>query len=354
MSEIRFGVWANVYGSWAARHHPEDPVDASWERNRDLILEAERLGFESTLIAQHEINPFGDDYDQLEAWSAAAALAALTDRIEIIAAIKPLLYHPVVLAKQAQQIDHISGGRFAINFVNAWYRPEIERAGIDFIPHAERYAYGAEWMTVVDRLLRSEATTFHGTYFDIDDYRLLPAARRQPRPLIYGGGESDTARDLIAGVGDTFFINGRPAAEAAEVIADIRSRPRGDKPPLGFAMAAFVIARETDEEAEAAHRYAFELAQLDAGDNERLFNAADPQSTMFKFLGSIPAIGTNGGTYAGLVGSYETVAARIREFHELGVDLLMLQFQPFEAEMRRFAEHVIPRVRAGAQVPVGA
>ena len=70
---------------------------------------------------------------------------------------------------------------------------------------------------------------------------------------------------------------------------------------------------------------------------------------MFKFLGSIPAIGTNGGTYAGLVGSYDTVAARIREFHALGVDLLMLQFQPFEAEMRRFAQHVMPRVRTGAQ-----
>ena len=135
---IRFGVWTNVYGSWASRHHPDDPVDASWERNRHLVLEAERLGFESTLIAQHVTNPFGDGYDQLDAWSAASALAALTSRIEIIAAIKPLLFHPVVLAKQALQIDHISGGRFAINFVNAWYRPEIEKAGITFIPHDER------------------------------------------------------------------------------------------------------------------------------------------------------------------------------------------------------------------------
>ena len=53
-------------------------------------------------------------------------------RIEIITAIKPYLYHPVVLAKMAQQIEHISGGRFAINLVNAWNRPELERAGIGF------------------------------------------------------------------------------------------------------------------------------------------------------------------------------------------------------------------------------
>jgi alkanesulfonate monooxygenase len=56
-------------------------------------------------------------------------------------------------------------------------------------------------------------------------------------------------------------------------------------------------------------------------------------------------VGTNGGTAAGLVGSYETVAARIRAFHDAGIDLFMLQFQPFEAEMRRFAKEILPRVR---------
>ena len=91
-------------------------------------------------------------------------MAALTSRIEIIAAIKPYLYHPAVLAKMAQQIEHISGGRFAINLVNAWNRPELERAGIGFAEHDERYAYGREWITVVDAcaaatVLRCESST---------------------------------------------------------------------------------------------------------------------------------------------------------------------------------------------------
>ena len=144
----RFGVWANVYGSWASLQHPDDPVDASWERNKRQILLAEELGFDSTLIAQHEINPFGHDFDQLEAWTASAALAAVTSKIEIITAIKPLLYHPVVLAKQALQIEDISEGRFAINVVNAWYKPEIEPAGIQFPEHDERYVYGSEWLHI--------------------------------------------------------------------------------------------------------------------------------------------------------------------------------------------------------------
>src|ERR1700735_936881 len=96
---MRFGVWANVHGSWGSFHHPDDPPNASWARNRDQILLAEELGYDSTLVAQHTIHPHGDEHGQLEAWAASAALAALTDRIEIITATKPLLHHPVVLAK---------------------------------------------------------------------------------------------------------------------------------------------------------------------------------------------------------------------------------------------------------------
>lgn len=141
---IRFGIWALVHGSRAALQDPDEPYDASWRRNRALVLEAEALGFDSTLVAQHTINPHKPDLAQLEAWTASASLAALTHRIEIITAIKPLLYHPAVLAKMALQIEEISGGRFAINVVNAWNRLELERAGIPFPAHDERYAYGRE------------------------------------------------------------------------------------------------------------------------------------------------------------------------------------------------------------------
>lgn len=343
---IRFGVWANIHGSWASFHHPEDPPNASWARNRDQILLAEQLGYESTLVAQHTVNPHGDQYGQIEAWSASAALAALTDRIEIITATKPLLHHPVVLAKMALQIEEISEGRHSINFVNAWFKPEIERAGITFIPHDERYAYGREWLAAVKALFSGRPTSFSGKYFQIDGYVLNPGDEFRARPLIYGGGESELARELISEKADVFFLNGRPPEEALRDIEDLAPRPHEEPDPLRFAMAAFVIARESDEEAAAALDQAFQYAALDQPSLKELFSKVDPESVMFRKLAATRAIGTNGGTAAGLVGSYDTVAQRIREFQELGVELLMLQFQPFETEMVRFAEHVIPRVRA--------
>ena len=84
---------------------------------------------------------------------------------------------------------------------------------------------------------------------------------------------------------------------------------------------------------------------LDKLARAEIFDNADPKAVMFQTFAKFPHIGTNGGTAAGLVGSYETVAARIREFSELGIETFMLQFQSFEAEMRRFAHEVIPRVR---------
>ena len=111
----RFGIWAVVYGTSASLNHPEDPPDASWTRNRNLVLEAEALGIDSVLVAQHIVNPFGDEFDQLETLTSCAALAERTEELEIIAAIKPYLFHPAVFAKMALQIEEISQGRFSLN-----------------------------------------------------------------------------------------------------------------------------------------------------------------------------------------------------------------------------------------------
>jgi alkanesulfonate monooxygenase len=342
----RFGIWALVHGSRAALQDPAEPYDASWARNKSLVLEAERLGFDSVLVAQHTVNPHDPSLDQLEAWTASAALAALTSRIEIIAAIKPYLYHPVVLAKMAQQIEHISGGRFAINLVNAWNKPELERAGIGFPEHDERYAYGREWIGVVDKLLRGESVKHRGDNFRIDDYRLLPADPYRARPRIYVGGESEPARSLVAAHGDTWFINGQPFDDVARLIADVSSRPRAaGQEPLRFGLSAFVIARETQQEADAHLQHLFALAELDKPIREQQKANTDPNAVMHQTFARSARVGSNGGTAAGLVGDYDTVAQRIAAFHRAGVELFMLQFQPFEADMKRFAEEVAPRVR---------
>jgi alkanesulfonate monooxygenase len=344
---LRLGIWALVHGNRAALSDPDEPYDASWDRNRRLVLEAEALGFDCTLIAQHTANPHRAGLDQLEAWTSAAALAALSDRIEIIAAIKPMLYHPVVLAKMALQIEHISRGRFAINLVNAWNRAEIEKAGILFREHDERYAYGREWLAIVEPLMRGEDVSFRGEFFDVRDYALRPADPYRARPRIYIGGESQPARALAADMGDVWFINGQPLADVQRLIDDVAGRPRAGRlrdVPLRFGLSAFVIARETEAEAHAVYRHLLALAAKDAAYRAVQDANTDSKVVMKQTMAKFESVGTNGGTAAGLVGSYDDVAERIARFHQAGIETLLVQFQPFEAEMRRFAKHIMPRL----------
>ncbi|WP_416668850.1 LLM class flavin-dependent oxidoreductase [Egbenema bharatensis] len=343
MSEPRYGIWIPVYGNWGAMHHPHEPCDASYSRAKSLLLLAERYGFTTSLIAEHLLNPRDPNLDQLETWTAAAALAEATSTIEIIAAVKPLLFHPAVLAKMALGIDAISQGRFAINLVSAWFKPELEKSGIPFLLHEERYQYSAEWLQVVKSLWSGERITFEGNYFQITNLNLLPRSIAQPHPRIYLGGESEPARALAIQAADVFFLNGRPLEQVRKTIAAVKQYPRKQHHPLRFALSAFVIARSTDAEAQEVFQQLSVYAAQD--DRSELMKGVDTEVVMFKQMAQYPGIGTNGGTAAGFVGSYDTVARRIADFASAGIETFMLQFQPMAPEIERFAAEIIPRVR---------
>lgn len=339
---VRFGVWAPHHGFFGADSHPDDLPDASYRRNREVVVEAERLGFDATLIAQHTISPRDPEANVLEAWTASAAIAEATSRIEIIAAIKPYLYNPGILAKQAIGIDQISGGRFGINLVSGWFLPEMKQLGLPILDHDTRYDYSGQWLQIVRGLLAGETVSRSGDHVGVEGLVLRPRPGRPGGVPVYFGGESEPARQLAAEQADVYFINGRNLADTSALIGDLLSRPR-TKAPLRFALSAFVIARETEAAAKAEFDH---LLSLVARNNlGRLKAGTDAAVQMMKVNEGVPVVGTNGGTNAGLVGSYDQVAERIVAFRDAGIDLLMLQFQPLLAEMRRFAEHVIPRVR---------
>lgn len=338
MTAPRFGVWAPVYGNHGARTHPHDIPDASYRRTRNLIQRAERAGFDSTLLAQHVIHPSNTEDDVLETWSTLAALAEATSHIELIGAVKPLLFNPLVFAKLAANIVDIADGRLAVNLVTGWFLPELEGLGLDPLEHDDRYAYSREWLGIVTEL-------WAGKHAAIGNRGGQPAlVRPTPAdvPTLYVGGESEPGRALAAEHADVFFINGRPLTETLDVIEDLRARPR-DGAPLRFGLSAFVIARDTEEAAFAELAYLQSL--VDAEARPEISGGTDPKTQMYKVLSGTKRIGSNGGTLAGLVGSHRQVIERIEAFHDAGVELFMLQFQPIEDEVDRFADKIIPHFR---------
>jgi len=98
---------------------------AEWAYVRRLARASERLGFDLTLIAELNLNDIkGENAPCLDAWSTAAALAAVTERLELMVAVRPTFHPPALLAKQAANIDRISGGRLSLNVVSSWWAEE--------------------------------------------------------------------------------------------------------------------------------------------------------------------------------------------------------------------------------------
>ena len=149
---MRFGYWMPVFGGWL-RNIPDEGMEASWDYVKRLTQRSEETGWDLTLIAELNLNDIkGVDQPALDAWSTAAALAAVTSSIELMVAVRPNFHQPALFAKAAANIDNISGGRLALNVVSSWWADEATQYGLQFDQHDDRYARTTEWLQVVDGL----------------------------------------------------------------------------------------------------------------------------------------------------------------------------------------------------------
>lgn len=343
---MRYGYWLPVFGGWL-RNVPDEGMHASWEYVRGLAQRSEQIGYDLTLIAELYLNDIkGIDAPALDAWSTAAALAAVTDRLELMVAVRPTFHSPAQLAKQAANIDRISNGRLSLNVVSSWWKDEARRYGVHFDEHDDRYARTAEWLAIVDAAWRERRVTMRGTYYQVEDLVLEPkpvttATRR--RPMIYAGGESPKAKETISRQCDAYVMHGDPAARVAPKIADMRARRATlGLPPMQFGVAAYAIVRETEA---AAKRELERITNVAAGSpgygnyQDWIANTQlDQQVSLQDYSVS------NRGLRANLVGTPEQVADGVRALQAVGVDLLLLQSSPQQEEMERFAETVMPLV----------
>ena len=340
---MRYGYWLPVFGGWL-RNVPDEGMTPTWEYVRRLAQRSEKIGYDVTLIAELFLNDIkGIQAPSLDAWSTAAALAAVTERLELMVAVRPTFHNPAILAKQAASIDRISGGRVALNVVSSWWRDEARRYGVQFDEHDDRYARTAEWLAIVNGVWREPTFSYSGKYFQVDETIAEPKPVRRPRPPIYAGGESEAAKTLIARTCDAYVMHGDPPERIAPRIADLRARrEKAELPALGFGMAAYAIVRSTERE---ARRELERITNVTPGSpgygnyNDWIANTKLEQRVSLEEYSV-----SNRGLRAGLVGTPEQVADRVRGLAAVGVGLLLLQCSPQLEEMERFAAEVMPLV----------
>jgi FMNH2-dependent dimethyl sulfone monooxygenase len=340
---LKFGYWLPVFGGWL-RNVDEEGMPATWEYVRDLAVRSERIGFDVTLVAELNLNDIkGPDAPALDAWTTAAALASVTQHLELMVAVRPTFHHPALFAKQAANIDRISGGRLALNVVSSWWKDESAQHGLPFDEHNRRYERTEEWLSVVKGMWTQSRFSHAGPLYLIDGAIVEPKPARTPWPPIYAGGESDAAKNLIARHADAYVMHGDPPETIARRIADMRERRERlapEAPPLLFGVSGFVVCRKTDD---AARR---EIARItDVRASARGYSNYEQwiAGTRLEQRVSLEDYSvSNRGLRSGLVGTPQTIAERLDAFERAGVNLTLLQFSPQAEEMERFAEEVIP------------
>lgn len=337
---MRYGYWLPMFGGWL-RNVEDEGMEASWEYVSRLARRSEEIGFDLTLLAELNLNDIkGPAAPALDAWSTAAALAAVTRRLELMVAVRPTYHHPAMLAKQAANIARIAPGRLALNVVSAWWREEALQFGIPFDQHDDRYARTGEWLDVVDGLWRQPVLDYDGNIYRTRGALVSP--RPAAKPAIYAGGESEAAKNLIARKADAYVMHGDSPAVLAARIADMRLRREQlapAAPPLQFGVAGYVILRDSERSVEAERKRITNVRQNAAGYAN--YQSWLANTKLEQHVSHEDYSVSNRGLRTGLLGTASTIQARIEELESVGVDLLLLQFSPQYEEMERFAAEII-------------
>lgn len=347
---LQFAYWVpNVSGGLVISRIPQR---THWDLayNQALARIAEQAGFSYGLSQIRFTAGYGAEY-QHEPVAFSQALLAATTRLKLIAAILPGPWTPAVVAKQLATIDQISGGRIAINIVSGWFRSEFHAIGEPWLEHDERYRRSEEFIRALKGIWTQDGFSFRGDFYRFHDYGLRPGPLQQPHPEIFQGGSSRAARDMAARVSDWYLTNGNTPEGVRVQIEDIRRKSTHRETPVKIGINAFIIARDTEAEAQAVladildqadpaavEAFGREVRQAGLGSPEGEGNWAD---SSFEDL-----VQYNDGFRTGLIGTAQHIAERILAFKAVGVDLILAGFLHAQEEVAYFGREVLPRIRA--------
>lgn len=335
---MEFGYWLPVFGGWL-RNVPDEGMDNSWDYIKKLAQSSENWGYSLSLIAELYLNDIkGEEAPAMDAWSTAAALAAVTEQLEIMVAVRPTFHNPALLAKQAANIAHISNDRLSLNVVSSWWRDEALKYGIQFEQHDDRYARTSEWLDIITNVWEKDHFSYQGTYYNLEDNILQPKPAK--KPFLYAGGESEAAKNMISRQCDGYVMHGDSPEQIGKRISDMkRRRDALGLPPLKFGVAAYSIVRNSDAEIKKELNRITDVQASAAGFKNYQQWLSGTQLEQQLSLQDYSV--SNRGLRSGLVGTPAQVQDRVAEFEAVGVDFFLLQCSPQLEEMERFSESVI-------------
>jgi alkanesulfonate monooxygenase len=319
-----------------------------------IARSAEQLGFAAALTPT---SSWCED-----AWVMTAGLSQVTERLKFLVAFRPGLMSPTLAAQMAATSQRISRGRLLLNVVTGGDDAEQRRFG-DHLGKAARYRRAGEFLHVVRSLWAGEPVTFTGEFIDVRDAQIVPD---KIWPDIYLGGSSDGAIEVAAHHADVYLTWGEPPHAVAEKLELVRRRAKAAGRELRFGIRLHIIARDTAAQAwaqaqrlldgldPAAIERAQQVQRASQSEGQRRMTALHGGKTDALEIAPNLWAGVGlvrGGAGTALVGSHQDVAARIAEYHELGIDEFILSGYPHLEEAYQVGEGVMPVLRAAGLLP---
>jgi len=334
----------------------------SFELNKQTTLNAERYGFDFAL-SMIKLRGFGGKSEfwdhNLESFTLMAGLAAITSRIKLYATVPTLAIPPAIAARMCTTIDSISNGRFGLNVITGWQRPEYSQMGLwpgdEYF--ARRYDYAAEYVQIMRELWETGVSNFKGQFFKMDDCRL------SPRPQVYMklicAGQSEAGMAFTAKYCDYNFCFGMgfntPTA-CAPTVERMRKSAAGTGREVETYGLFMIIAGETDAEAKAKWDLYKSGADLEALKWLTQQSNADTKSGSDTNVRHMSAETSNVNLNIGLlVGSYASVARMMDEVASIpGLGGVLLTFDEFVTGTRDFGERIQPLMKSRRNIASAA
>lgn len=327
----------------------------TWNDNLALATMADGAGFEALLPVGRWKGYGGKtnfNHRTFECFTWAAGLSAATHHAAILATVHAPLVHPVTAAKQAATVDHISNGRFVMNIVCGWNKPEFDMFGAVWREHEQRYAYAAEWIQLIRRLwTETEEFHFAGKFFQGRGLWSEPKPLQTPVPLM-NAGSSATGQAFSARHCDMNFVMLRQRSEDSDVAqiqhlktlaADLGRRSQ-------CWIHVYVVCRDSEKEArEYLQAYVNERGDWDTaakmvemfGLQSDTLEPAVLEDFKFHFI-------AGHGGYP-LVGTAESIVAQIERLSQMGVDGLLISWVDYLRECKQWIEEVLPLMEQADQ-----
>jgi alkanesulfonate monooxygenase len=317
---------------------------------RQIAQAVDELGYSGVLI------PTGKACE--DSWVVASSLAAVTEKLKFLVAVRPGLMSPTVAARMASTLDRFSNGRLLVNVVTGGDPVELAGEGL-FLDHDKRYDLTDEFLTIFRNELAGENVDFEGDHLKVNGGELFFPPIQTPYPPLYFGGSSPAGMKVAADHIDVFLTWGEPPAQVAKKIETMRKLAEEKGRKVRFGIRLHVIVRETeeaawkaadeliqyvDDETIAAAQKAFSrmdsvgqkrMNELNQGDRSNL----EISPNLWAGVGLV-----RGGAGTALVGDPDTVAARMKEYADLGIETFILSGYPHLEEAYRTAELLFPRL----------